>query len=34
MAAFRQNGSVTLEAVQQADAWARAAAENALKKLQ
>jgi 1-deoxy-D-xylulose-5-phosphate reductoisomerase len=33
MAAFRQNGSVTLEAVQQADAWARAAAENALKKL-
>ena len=33
MAAFRQNGSVTLEAVQQADTWARAAAENALKKM-
>ena len=33
MAAFRQNGSVTLEAVQQADSWARAAAENALKKM-
>jgi 1-deoxy-D-xylulose-5-phosphate reductoisomerase len=33
MAAFRQNGSVTLEAVQQADSWARAAAENALEKL-
>jgi 1-deoxy-D-xylulose-5-phosphate reductoisomerase len=33
MAAFRHNGSVTLEAVLQADAWARAAAENALKKM-
>jgi hypothetical protein len=33
MAAFRHNGSVTLEAVLQADAWARAAAESALKKM-
>ena len=33
MAAFRHNGRVTLEAVLQADAWARAAAENALKKM-
>ena len=33
MAAFRHNGRVTLEAVLQADAWARAAAESALKKM-
>jgi 1-deoxy-D-xylulose-5-phosphate reductoisomerase len=33
MATFRHNGSVTLESVLQADDWARAAAENALKKL-
>jgi len=33
MAEFRHNGSVTLEAVLQADAWARAAAEKALKKM-
>jgi 1-deoxy-D-xylulose-5-phosphate reductoisomerase len=33
MTAFRHNRSVTLEAVLQADTWARAAAENALKKM-
>ncbi len=33
MGAFRHNGSVTLEAVLQADTWARTAAENALKKM-
>jgi len=33
MAAFRHNGRVTLEAVLQADTWARAAAENVLKKM-
>jgi hypothetical protein len=33
MAAFRHNGRVTLEAVLQADTWARAAAESALKKM-
>ena len=33
MGAFRHNGSVTLEAVLQADSWSRTAAENALKKM-
>ena len=33
MGAFRHNGSVTLAAVLQADKWARAATENAIKKI-